>query len=109
MSTVIHQPHDKLFKVALSDRRVVDDHIAVRLQHYQMRIIDAHLKQSSKLPVPLIYSMIFYTGQNHWNAPLEIFSFFGEHQNLAREWMLKPYQLLELKNIPDQDIQQRKY
>lgn len=172
MSTVIHKPHDKLFWLALSDRRVaieffkaylplkiiekidlstleienskfinelfkdreadiiykvkfrdknlylylhcehqstVDDLIAVRLRNYQMLMIDGHLKQFPDLPIPLIYSIIYYTGQDPWNAPLEIFSFFGEHQNLAKQWSLEPYRLLELKGIPDQDIQQRRY
>ncbi len=172
MSNVIHKPHDKLFKLALSDRRAaseffktylplailkkidlstlemenakfineffkdseadiiykakfrdknlylylhcehqstVDDLIAVRLRNYQMLMIDGHLKQFPDLPAPLIYSMIYYTGQDLWDASLEIFSFFGEHQNLARQWSVEPYRLLELKAIPDQDIQQRRY
>ncbi len=43
-----------------------------------------------------------------WSAPLDIFSFFGNNEALAREWMIKPFQLLEVKKIPDQTIRERK-
>jgi hypothetical protein len=61
------------------------------------------------MSVPLVYQMVYYTGEDPWNAPLEIFSFFGEHQDLARKWAVKPCRLLELKDIPDENVQQRKY
>ncbi len=136
MSTIIHQPHDKLFKLALGEVVVakaffttylpgyilklidlstlhldnstfiidlfknhnsdvvykvklkkdsrdlfllcehlstIDPKTALRLCHYQLAIVEGYIKQYPKQSMPRTYSLIYYTGNTPWIAPLEIF------------------------------------
>lgn len=87
----------------------VDPLIAFRLWVYMIRLMEMHLKQNSVQALPFIYPLIIYTGQDVWNAPLDLFSLFGDQQILAREWLLKPFQLLDIQKIKDDEILQRRW
>ncbi len=87
----------------------VDDWIAFRLWVYMVRLMEMHRKQNPEQPLPLIYPMVIYTGQEIWNAPLDIFPLFGDQNTLAREWLFKPFQLLDIHQIPDDEMRQRQW
>ena len=171
MTSIIHQPHDKFFKLSMSEWRVanefftehlpptvleklnlrtlklenhsfIDEHykgseadviysvmmgdakcylfllcehqstvdhlIAFRLWVYMIRLMEMHLKQNPSQPLPFIYPLIIYTGQDIWDAPLDLFSLFGDPQ-LAQEWLLKPFQLLDIHQIEDDEILKRRW
>ena len=82
----------------------VDRLIAFRLWVYMIRLMEMHLKQSSDQTLPFIYPLIVYTGQETWDAPLDIFPLFGDQDFLAREWLLKPFQLLNIHQLNDDEI-----
>ena len=172
MSPVIHQPHDRFFKLSLREPKValefftehlpktvlekinlaslklenhsfIDEHfkgaeadivyqvqsgtataylyllcehqstvdhlMAFRLWVYMTRLMESHLKQHPGQPLPLVYSLVIYTGQEPWNAPLDIFSLYGAHQDLAKAWLLKPFQLLDIHQIPDDQMRKRQW
>ncbi len=87
----------------------VDPLIAFRLGSYRMRLMELHLKQNPGQPLPLVYPLVIYTGQAPWNAPLNIFELFGNQQALAEEWFFKPFQLLDIHQLDDEDIRRRQW
>jgi len=87
----------------------IDVYMAFRLLTYMMRLIETHHRQHPNAPLPLVYPIVIYSGERVWNAPLEIFPLFGEHEALAREFFLKPYRLLDLQRMSDETLQQQKF
>lgn len=87
----------------------VDRWMAFRLWIYLTRLMEAHRKQNLEQPLPLVHSMVIYTGEEPWNAPLDIFSLFGEYATLAKNWLMQPYQLLNIHQIPDDEMRKRKW
>jgi predicted transposase/invertase (TIGR01784 family) len=87
----------------------VDHWMAFRLWIYITRLMETHQAKHPKKPLPLIYPMVVYTGQEPWSATLDIFSLFGEGAELARSWLLQPFQLLDIHAIPDDDMRRRQW
>ena len=83
--------------------------IAFRLWGYLIRLLETHLKQHPDQPLPFVYPMVVYTGSDPWTAPLDIFPLFGDHQPLAQEWFLKPFQLLNIHETNDNEIRRRQW
>jgi predicted transposase/invertase (TIGR01784 family) len=87
----------------------VDPLMAFRLEVYRMRLMELHVKQNPGQPLPLVYPLVIYTGKAPWNAPLNIFELFGNQQTLAEEWFFKPFQLLNIHQLKDEDIRRRQW
>jgi predicted transposase/invertase (TIGR01784 family) len=87
----------------------IDPWMAFRLWIYTTRLMEAHRTKYPESPLPLIYPMVVYTGQEPWNAPLDIFSLFGEHEDLAKAWLLQPFRLLNIHTISDDDMRKRQW
>jgi predicted transposase/invertase (TIGR01784 family) len=84
----------------------VDPKMAFRLWVYTIRLMEAHLRQHPDEPLPLVYPLVVYSGERPWDAAFEIFPLFGEQEALARQWLLKPYQLFDIQRSSD-DLLQR--
>jgi predicted transposase/invertase (TIGR01784 family) len=87
----------------------VDSWIAFRLWNYRIRLMEVHCKKYPDQPLPLVYPLVIYTGQASWNAPLNIIELFGTQQTLAEEWFFKPFQLLDIHQLNDEDICRREW
>jgi predicted transposase/invertase (TIGR01784 family) len=87
----------------------IDPWMAFRLWIYITRLMEAHRTKYPENPLPLIYPMVVYTGQEPWNASLDIFSLFGEQEDLAKSWLLQPFQLLNIHTISDDNMRQRQW
>ncbi len=87
----------------------VNDQMAFRLLEYSIRIMKMHSQQFPKSPLPLIYPLVVYSGEKPWNAPLDIFPLFGEAEATAREWLFKPYQLVDIYRTNDQDLRKHQW
>jgi predicted transposase/invertase (TIGR01784 family) len=172
MTKLIHQPHDKLFKVAMKDLRVareffeshlpadilkqvnldtlklekhsfiddvyksteadvvysikqgentgyfyllcenqseVDKMIAFRLLVSKVRLMEQHHKQNPHSPLPLVYSMVVYTGEKLWDAPMDIVDLMAEPKALAQQVFSEPYQLIDVQRMSDDEIRQRSW
>lgn len=83
----------------------IDHFLAFRLHMYQMLIQERHHKQYPASPLPIVYPIVIYSGDKPWNAPADIFELFEENQELAREWFLKPYQLIDIQRMDDKNSQ----
>jgi predicted transposase/invertase (TIGR01784 family) len=93
----------------LEHQSEIDPFIAFRLLVYRIRIMERHLKQYPDQPLPLIYSMVIYNGEQPWETPIDLFALFGPHEELAKEWFFKPTQLLDFSNVSDEDIRSRQW
>ncbi|MCE3238889.1 MAG: putative transposase, partial [Gammaproteobacteria bacterium] len=67
--------------------------------------MELHIRQHPEEPLPPVYTLVVYSGQDPWTAPLEIFPLFGNQEAWAREWLFKPYQLIDLQRLDDKDLQ----
>src|SRR5205085_10062749 len=43
-----------------------------------------------------------------WTAPTDIFKLFGKFENIAREVMFKPFTLIDVNRMSDDDLKSRK-
>ena len=84
----------------------VDEWLAFRVLVYTVRIMELHKKQHPGESLALVYPMVVYIGDEEWDAPLDIFPLFGDAENLAKELMFKPYQLLDVQRISDDELYQ---
>lgn len=102
---------DKLayFYLLCENQSKVDDTIAFRLLVYTVRIIEMHVKQYPNSPLPIVYSMVIYTGKKPWNAPTDVFKLFGAQEDLARQILLQPYQLIDIQRMSDDELSQRRW
>ncbi len=76
-----------------------------RLYQYTLNVMQAHLNRTKSDTLPLVYSMIFYTGQTPYKHSNDIFDLF-EDKELAKQLVFQPFQLIDLTQIPDEELQQ---
>lgn len=97
--------HIGYFYLLCENQSGIDQNMAFRLLVYTVRLMELHLKkQGKKSPLPIVYPLVIYSGKQQWDAPLEIFDLFGEQAELARQTLLKPYQLIDLQRITDNEL-----
>src|SRR6185312_6856717 len=93
--------------VLAEHQSTVDSLMAFRLLKYTVRIMEYHLDQNNdSAELPIVYPLVFYHGQEPYTGATDIFELFGPYQQLARETLLKPFQLVDVTTIPDQDLKQ---
>lgn len=80
----------------------VDPLMPFRILEYVVKLMARHLAASNKKELPIVYTMVLYQGQKRYDGPIDIFDMFGEHRELARECLFKPFQLIDLSQIPDE-------
>lgn len=68
--------------------------------------MERHQKQHPEQPLPVIYSILLYSGEKPWTAPLDIFDLFGENSQMARDLLLAPYELVDVCRIPDEELRE---
>jgi predicted transposase/invertase (TIGR01784 family) len=82
----------------------VDRDMAFRFLVYIIRLMELHLQRYPGNPLPIVYPILVYSGEQKWDAPLEIFELFGNQASLAREILFKPYKLIDLQRVPDEEL-----
>lgn len=93
--------------ILCEQQTTIDPLLAFRLLIYSVRIMEMHLKQHPKDPLPLVYPQVVYIGKEPWDAPLELFPLFGEAEALAREILLKPFPLFDVHRTSDDELKQQ--
>ena len=82
--------------------------IAFRLAKYMINIMNYHIEKTKSKKLPLICPIVFYTGNTKYNAPKSIFELFEpKERKLAEEFFLQPYKLVDVKDIPDENLQKQ--
>jgi recombination-promoting nuclease RpnB len=97
------------FYLLCENQSDIDDSMAFRLLIYAVRLMELHRKKYPGSPLPIVYPMVVYSGKKTWDAPLEIFDLFGKQADLARQVLLKPYQLIDLQRITDNELCQHRW
>ncbi|MGL5784729.1 MAG: Rpn family recombination-promoting nuclease/putative transposase [Alphaproteobacteria bacterium] len=81
--------------------------LPLRMQKYCLAILEQHLKAKKKgaspLPLPLIYPMIFYTGEKPYPYSTDFLDLF-EDPELARRIYHAPCPLADLRTVPDEHL-----
>ena len=80
-----------------------------RINKYISSIMDAHMKETGKEELCIVYPMIYYAGNKPWNYSTDIFSLFNENEDLAREIMYQPVKLIDLNKISDEELRKHLY
>jgi predicted transposase/invertase (TIGR01784 family) len=80
--------------------------MAYRLLKYIIAIIDQHLTTYGGQRLPIIYPLVFYTGEGRYPHSTDIFDLFDGPKGLARETFLKPFQLVDVHRIPDEKLKE---
>ena len=100
---------DQGYLVLLLEHQSSQDYkMPLRIQKYILRICEDHLTKNKNAKIPLIYPLIFYTGNSKYNAPLSFYSLFNNSE-LAKRFLTEPIQLIETKGFTKEDIRGRYY
>lgn len=94
------------YLLLLSEHQSTCDYfMAMRLMEYKILICKQHhLRNPKSKHIPLVYVMVYYTGQEKYTAPLDFFDLFA-NPGLARKLFTSPYQLVDLYRTPDEKIE----
>ncbi|CAL7961087.1 transposase [Alphaproteobacteria bacterium] len=92
------------FYLVVEQQTKPDYWMSFRLYKYMLRICDMHLKKHQKdKHLPLVCPIVFYTGLEKYNAPVDLWSLFTDAK-LAKSFFVEPFQLIELQKIEDQEL-----
>ncbi|BFD46787.1 MAG: Rpn family recombination-promoting nuclease/putative transposase [Rickettsia endosymbiont of Sergentomyia squamirostris] len=84
-----------------------DHFMTFRLLRYMLNICDRYLTLNPKAKsLPLIYPVIFFNGAGDYNAPRNLWELF-EDNLLAKEIWTNDYQIVNVNDIPDEQLKQR--
>ncbi|MDD9335759.1 MAG: Rpn family recombination-promoting nuclease/putative transposase [Rickettsiaceae bacterium] len=84
-----------------------DHFMAFRLLRYMLNICDRYLTLNPKAKsLPLIYPLIFFNGAGDYNASRNLWELF-EDNLLAKEIWTNDYQIVNVNDIPDEQLKQR--
>ena len=78
-----------------------------RLMKYMVNIWDFHLKQSDKknsLPLPVIYPLVFYTGESPYHGSRVLSELFGEQKVRMQHILDLPFHLIDINTIPEEEL-----
>jgi len=86
-------------------QRKSDPFMPFRLHNYVMKILDRYVRETNEqLPLPFVYPMVFYNGIVPYQDTRDLFDLFGENADLARDVFLKPFRLIDVSTISDEEF-----
>jgi predicted transposase/invertase (TIGR01784 family) len=96
---------DVLLYLLIEQQTKPDKWLPLRLLQYVCSILDGYRKQDPKAEqLPLVLPLIFYTGESAYSYSTDLFDLFSPAQDLAKSLLLGPYQIINLRDIPDEEI-----
>lgn len=81
-----------------------DKLMAFRILKYKVAIFEHHMKTAGSKTLPVVVPLILYSGKRPYNYSTNIFDLFGSQKALAEDVLYKPYQLVDLQKIPDEEF-----
>ena len=81
-----------------------DKLMAFRVLKYMVAIMEHHTKQTNSDRLPIVYPVVFYTGNKSYNYSTDLFDLFGDKKELAKDILWQPYRLIDLSKIPDEKL-----
>ena len=107
-AVTINQQSGYLY-LLVEHQRNPDKFMAYRLLRYTLRIMDEHLKENDNTTLPVIIPLVFYNGKKRYPYSTDLFDLFGDQQALARDTLCKPFNLIDVTQIPDEHIRAMKW
>lgn len=92
----------------LEHTSTVDRMLPFRMLKYSIAVMEYHLKKNKNKKdavLPIVYPLMFYTGARPFKHSMNIYDLFGEHKRLAKEIYGRPYRLIDLTQISDEQMQ----
>jgi predicted transposase/invertase (TIGR01784 family) len=74
---------------------------------YTTSILDRHIKQYPKKPLPLVIPLVLYTGPTPFNYSNDIKELISAPRELTDKILFQPFHLIDLNHIPDQELRER--
>jgi len=93
--------------LALEHQSYHDPWLAFRILKYTLHIMDRHLKQQRKLP--LVYPCVVYHGKSPCRLQPDIRELIDAPKELIDDYFLKPFKLVDLRQIEDQELAQHQW
>jgi len=87
----------------LENQSTSDHYMAFRLFKYMLNIAEYHMKVTKSKKFPFIYPLLFYNGQEKYNAPLNLWELFNNSELVKNTWT-NDYQLINVHDIPDEKL-----
>lgn len=91
----------------LEHQSSVDDLMAWRLLQYSVKIMAHHLKNNKRQKLPVIYPIVYFTGQSKKGFTTNIIDCF-DNPALAKQYFLKPFKVIDLNAISDKVLMKDK-
>lgn len=80
--------------------------MSFRLMKYIFLIMADHLQQYNTHTLPVVIPLVLYNGKSTYCYSTDIFTLFGDHAQLAKEVLLKPFHLIDLNTIDDETLRE---
>ncbi len=91
--------------VLVEHQKKPDEMMPYRLMRYMLQIMEYHLRQKQSKRLPVVVPLVFYTGGAAYPYSMDFFDLFGDEAGLAKQVLLKPFNLVDLSPIPDEKLQ----
>ena len=99
--------NDGYIYLLLEHQSTPDPLMAFRLFKYMVNICDRYLITNPEAKhLPLVYPLVLYNGTKPYNAPRNLWDLFN-NTTLARQFWTKDYQLVNVHDIPDEELKKR--
>ena len=96
--------NDGYIYVLVEHQSTPDRMMPFRLLRYTCEIIARHIKNLTGKTLPVVVPLVFYHGQRTYPYSTDIFDLFGKNKELAKNSLLKPFVLVDVGGIPDEDL-----
>jgi predicted transposase/invertase (TIGR01784 family) len=93
--------------ILLEHQSTVSRFMAFRLFKYMVNICDRYMREHKKSKyLPLVYPIVIYNGAASFNAPRNLWDLFSD-KILAKNFWVEDYQLVNVHEIPDEELKKR--
>lgn len=108
---LLNQKHSGYLYLLAEHQSTPDRLLPIRLLRYMLNIMLKHIEKSNNDNLPVIIPMVFYQGKvTPYPFSLDLFDLFHEKERtLAREYLWKPAQLIDVQQIPETLLEQRSW
>jgi predicted transposase YdaD len=111
----LYNKEDDAYLYLLIDHQSTPDPIMpFRLTYYMMQVLDKHVrdaksKKKDPLPLPFIWSAVFYNGQSIYDKERCLFKLFGEYGSFAEKLFTEAFNLIDVSLEADADLRGQRW
>ena len=99
--------HQGYIYMIIEHQRKAEPLMPLRLFEYMLKIMRTWVKEHhGSTELPIVYPCVIYNGERPYSHTTDFFELFQD-PHLGREIFLKPFQLIDLSQIPDDDLKKK--